>query len=348
MPTVLGIGLVQCVILVALVLQKRRKAGYDQLLIVWLLVFTLHLSLILTIQMGYPFRIVLSIAKSINLLHGPFLILYAFAIFNGKIKSIQLIHFAPFVLIVIADYLIASPGNNPWEYAMALMKTISIMAYSIYCIRWADQKILELKKTRSDSRFIEAGWIKIVAILLLLMIGLGALHILSVHIMNEQYYTLLDIGLYVLVIILLGYFGLKQGVVYTPPTTTSKAGYRHSPLSEDQKQGLQGRIESYFETETDFLQQEFSLSTLSDHLDIPKHHLSEIINQDMGITFYALVNERRVAHVIQMMKEGKADEMSLEGLGFSAGFNTKSAFFRNFKEHTGQTPSQYLKDLITS
>ena len=345
MPTVLGIGLIQCVILVLLVLQKRRMAGYDKLLIVWLLVFAIHLSLMLTIQIGYQFRIVLSVAKSINLLHGPFLILYSFAIFNGKNERIQLIHFVPFVLIVIVDYLIATPGDGLWEYVMALVKIISIASYSIYCLRWANHKILELKRTRSDSVFIEAGWIKIVAILMLLMLGLGLLHILSVHVMNERYYTLLDIGFYVLMIILLGYYGLKQGVVYVPLTNVSKAGYKHSPLSDDQKQVLQDRILTYFETETDFLQHEFSLSTLSGHLGVPKHHLSEIINQDMGISFFALVNKNRVAHVIQMMKAGKAVEMSLEGLGFSAGFNTKSAFFRNFKEHTGQTPSQYLKSL---
>lgn len=348
MPTVLGIGLIQCVILVSLVVQKRRASGYDQLLIGWLLVFAVHLFLMLAIQMGYHHSIVLSVAKSINLLHGPFLVLYAFAIFSGKIRRIQLLHFLPFLLIVVADYFIASPGNSPWEYSMALMKTISIAGYSIYCLRWADHKIQEFKKTRSDSFFIEAGWVKIVAILMLVMIGLGALHIVSVHLMDEQYYTLIDIGLYVLLIILLGYFGLKQGVVYVPPSKTNKNGYRHSPLSEDKKQGLTMQVKKYFETETGFLQPEFSLSTLSAQLDIPKHHLSEIINQDMGITFFALVNKSRIAHVTRMMKEGKAEEMSLEGLGFSAGFNTKSAFFRNFKEHTGQTPRQYLRSLNTS
>lgn len=348
MPTVLGIGLIQCLILLSLVFQKRHKSGYDQLLLAWLFVFALHLLLMLLIQLGYQPRIVLSIAKSINLLHGPFLVLYAFSVFNGKVNRTQFFHFAPFIIIVMVDYVISPVANSRWEYAMALMKIISISIYSIYCFQWSGRKIRELKKTRSDSIFVEAGWVKVVAILMLLMIGLGVLHIVSVHFMNEQYYTLLDIGLYVLLIILLGYYGLKQGVVYVPPSNTNKTGYKHSPLSEEQKKELKTCIKQYFEKETDFLQQDFSLSTLSAQLDIPKHHLSETINQDLGITFFALVNKNRVAHVIELMKEGRADEMSLEGLGFSAGFNTKSAFFRNFKEHTGQTPSQYLRAIKKS
>jgi len=39
------------------------------------------------------------------------------------------------------------------------------------------------------------------------------------------------------------------------------------------------------------------------------------------------------------------ERYSIDGLGEKAGFKSRTSFYRSFKEFTGLTPTQYLKQL---
>jgi AraC-like DNA-binding protein len=55
------------------------------------------------------------------------------------------------------------------------------------------------------------------------------------------------------------------------------------------------------------------------------------------------VNTYRVEYVIDLMKNDEMRNYTLLSIGFEAGFNSKSSFFRIFKKLTGKTPSEYMK-----
>ncbi|MEM7514706.1 MAG: AraC family transcriptional regulator [Bacteroidota bacterium] len=122
--------------------------------------------------------------------------------------------------------------------------------------------------------------------------------------------------------------------------------YRHSPLQEKEILHYQHRINDFFGRSKAYLQPDFSLASLSEAVDIPKHHLSQIINSEMNSTFYELVNAKRIEYAMLNMRE--RDNLTLEGLGYECGFNSKSAFFSNFKKKTGKTPGQYKKEISTN
>lgn len=94
-------------------------------------------------------------------------------------------------------------------------------------------------------------------------------------------------------------------------------------------------------TEKPYLEADLSLPELANKLDIPSHHLSRVINEQFGVNFFDFVNQYRVEEVKSRINNPEFENLSLLGIAFDCGFNTKSAFNRVFKKMTGFTPSEY-------
>jgi putative ABC transport system permease protein len=90
---------------------------------------------------------------------------------------------------------------------------------------------------------------------------------------------------------------------------------------------------------------ELSLSSLAEKLGIHTHELSRIINTSIKKNFYDFVNEYRVRDVILKMQDPAYDHITLLGISFEAGFNSKSTFNRIFKQMTGKSPAEYKAEL---
>ena len=83
------------------------------------------------------------------------------------------------------------------------------------------------------------------------------------------------------------------------------------------------------------------LKDLAAAAGLSTHALSRLLNEVYPHGFSRYINEKRVAEAQRLMEH--ADHLSLEGIGYEAGFNSKSSFFSTFKKITDQTPAQYKK-----
>ncbi|HLO81452.1 MAG TPA: ABC transporter permease [Chitinophagaceae bacterium] len=90
---------------------------------------------------------------------------------------------------------------------------------------------------------------------------------------------------------------------------------------------------------------ELNLNSLAEKLGWTPHELSRIINTVIKKNFHDFISEYRVAEVIEKMKDPGNDHLTLLGLAYDSGFNSKSSFNRIFKEMTGKTPAEYKSDL---
>ena len=84
---------------------------------------------------------------------------------------------------------------------------------------------------------------------------------------------------------------------------------------------------------------------VSEKINIQRHSLTEVLNMELGKNFYQFVNEYRVNAVKSMLSDGKNDLLSIEGIGYDCGFNSKSTFFAVFKSFTGITPLQFKNSI---
>ena len=117
--------------------------------------------------------------------------------------------------------------------------------------------------------------------------------------------------------------------------------YERSGLSERQAERLKGSLVAMMEREQPWRNSDLTLADLAARLGTTPHRLSEVLNTEIGQTFYDFVNGYRVRDVQRRIEAGDARQHKMLTLAMDAGFASKSTFNLAFKKHTSQTPSDY-------
>ncbi len=101
------------------------------------------------------------------------------------------------------------------------------------------------------------------------------------------------------------------------------------------------------EAEQWFLNPTLKLSDLSKEMNLPVKTLSYVINTGIGKSFYDFVNTYRVEEFQKRVKQDDYAHLSLLGVAYDCGFNSKATFNRIFKKFTGVSPSVYQREKRT-
>ncbi len=89
----------------------------------------------------------------------------------------------------------------------------------------------------------------------------------------------------------------------------------------------------------------FNLRTLAKELKKNRVYISQAINKAGNKSFADLINEYRTKEAKILLCSGNIKSITIEAIGNESGFNSKSTFFRVFKEQTGVTPSFFSKNI---
>lgn len=106
---------------------------------------------------------------------------------------------------------------------------------------------------------------------------------------------------------------------------------------------LKDKVMQYFDKSKPHLDPSLTLNDLANHLKIPTHTLSKVINEGFNKNFFDFVNTYRIEEFKARIDEPKYRNYTLLSLAFEVGFNSKTAFNRAFKKITNQTPSEYYQ-----
>lgn len=125
---------------------------------------------------------------------------------------------------------------------------------------------------------------------------------------------------------------VQDTVIETPKRNT---------LSIEQGQAYKEALEKHFHTNLSFKKNRYTISDLSQELNIPTYQLSGFINQEYGKNFNELVNEFRVDYLVGLLKKSPDYlQFTFEALGKEVGFNSRASFISAVKKRTGKTPSE--------
>ncbi|GLR16818.1 hypothetical protein GCM10007940_14330 [Portibacter lacus] len=106
------------------------------------------------------------------------------------------------------------------------------------------------------------------------------------------------------------------------------------------------KIKSKMEEEKLYLNPKLKLNDLADAVELNRNMVSRLLNEEYLHGFSNFVNEMRVNEAMKLIH--LRSDLSLEGIGYEAGFNSKSSFFSAFKKISGLTPAQFKKNMQTA
>jgi len=114
-------------------------------------------------------------------------------------------------------------------------------------------------------------------------------------------------------------------------------------LSKKEADHLTTRLINHVSERKPFLNPDLSLRTLAEQIEMHPNQLSWLLNESIGKNFNEFINHYRVEVFKSLARDPKKAHLTLIGMAFECGFNSKTVFNTYFKKETGLTPKQYLK-----
>lgn len=203
------------------------------------------------------------------------------------------------------------------------------------------------------SKKITLNWVKILiigfALLPLSTIIHGIAHVIIDKPVASENYGILQFEYlgFTVFIFLYSFFGIKQPAIFSNQKELNQSDdnntnkYERSGLKEEAAQQYLKQLINYIELEKPYLNGTLNIQDIAYKLNIPRHYLTQIINEKLGKNFYTFINEYRVEEFKKRISDKNNQHITLLGIAYDSGFNSKSSFNIVFKNITGMTPSQY-------
>jgi AraC-like DNA-binding protein len=363
---ILYIGISQSFFSGLLISTKKPFTIANRLMATWLFLICLELVFALinsTILEMYSFPFV-------AFTYGPLLLLYVRFMTNPgkKFNWLAILHFIPFmVFFTVSVILRAQPLTEDLNKFFIPDKFISLrivystcffLSVTIYNIL----TFIEIKKHQDNlknlisytSGVITLNWLKVVSISFytayFVLFILGGLNMIGNFIPFDPYFVIFGfIGLFSFVY---SFYGIKQPVIFgqelKPDAEDKKDSekYIKSGLKDVQAKNYLQKLISYVEDNKPFLDSDLSIHDLSLMTGIPRHYITQVLNEKHKRNFFTFINEYRVKEVIERFSDPKNNCFTILAIAFDAGFNSKTTFNSIFKSQTGLTPSEFREKLI--
>jgi len=344
-------------------LLRRPKHTSNYLLSIWFLISALGFvglfvpgGLAPYIKIGYlPFLF----------LNGPVFFFYVHSQIkiDFKFKWLHTLHLLPFLLVCVYRLIVVSESVKPSSFYTLGMPLKYLVIYTSICLSVViylvvvfvllvrhKNNITHYFSTKSQRLTLD--WVIVVLVIFAisnvfqyfapLLPGLQNLDGNSAAFLFNHF-NLGMLGFLLLV------FGLLQPPIYiVKPLNleerkeeSQNIKYTRSGLCKEQLNKIGQTIQHYIETQKPYLNPDYNLELMAKDLNITRQNLSQAINDEIGKNFYQLINEFRVSEFKKYLNDPKMNHITFLGLAYDAGFNSKSSFYRLFKEITGETPTEY-------
>jgi AraC-like DNA-binding protein len=115
--------------------------------------------------------------------------------------------------------------------------------------------------------------------------------------------------------------------------------YARSALDAPARARIKRKLDEAWNTQRLHLDSQLTLRLLCERLHENPHYVSQVINQDLGTSFYDLVNRQRIRDAMDGLLR-QPDRPVIE-IALEVGFNSKSTFNAAFRVHAGTTPTHF-------
>lgn len=297
------------------------------------------------------------VTSPLHFLIAPLLFLYVrTSISRKKFENRSLLHFIPFGLCFVyylplylrsgedkLAYITAALQNYPpaeWRVRSVLL-FFQALPYLIFTLLMFFNESRKAKDQSSAAGKLNLLWLRVFLIMILALSGAGIFRLLF----NFRAETMLLFPLcFSIMVYVAAYMALKHPEALAGVSEASRVKkYEKSSLPPERAVIYLNRLLQVMETEKLYRKGDLTVQKLADRLSIPPNHLSQIINERLGLSFADFVNAYRVKEVQEIMVDPAKKHYSLLAIAEEVGFKSKSAFNAVFKKHANMTPSEFRK-----
>lgn len=140
--------------------------------------------------------------------------------------------------------------------------------------------------------------------------------------------------------LLADYKNLSFEVLDTPKGEVDRDS---SKLHSSEMNAYLEALKNLMENEKPYLDSTLTLKSLSDKLQLHPNKLSWLINESKKKNFNEFINQFRIEYFKEIALNPKFKHMTLLGMAYESGFNSKTVFNAFFKKKEGITPGAWLK-----
>jgi AraC-like DNA-binding protein len=366
----LALGAAQGILLAAFLILHKINRAANRILAIFLIIAAAIIAAPEIVRSYHAiFPHLIGSTFTINFLLGPALYFYVQSLSTGAFVWHRklFLHFLPFLVCTVyllpfylqdGDYKLAFFGRVvaeglPLDFIIIWgLACIHVIAYFYATIRLIKQHSQKIIHAFSSIEKINLAWLRHLALgsacIWTIYFGAFILHVFKIEI--DPYGKLDYVFGYAMSVLVyaIGYKGLKQPEIFSGSAFASAASpeakkYERSGLTPEKAEEYVGRLVQFMEKEKPFKNAELTLAELAAGLSVSPNHLSQIINDALGQSFFDFVNAYRVKEAQKALHDPSNRNLTILAIAYEAGFNSKSTFNTAFKKHTRMTPSQFKR-----
>jgi AraC-like DNA-binding protein len=321
----------------------------------------------------------------LSLFVAPCLWLFARQITEDQTPSIRSLPAAHFIVVAIGialtlpliqtthlgpDY--ADPNHVPTKLhnlfihgtmlACIALFLVQVPYYMTECVRILARHAAHTKALFSNIEHKTLNTLRILIFVVVTKWFVGLLRALyCITLGRDTGWGLLFTGMEVGVTVWALFFVMRQSTVFSvaerklvddlfgsdaEPSAGAEARYARSSLDQPTRARIRRKLQDAMNTSHGYRDNRLTLRSLCQQIKENPHYVSQVINQDLGASFYDLVNVHRVENAKRLLV--MAPEKTVIDIALEVGFNSKSTFNAAFRHHTGSTPTAYRNSQLSA
>lgn len=143
------------------------------------------------------------------------------------------------------------------------------------------------------------------------------------------------------------YADFRQQILGDTITDINPRKYKKALIDPQELEQQVSKLEEHMRNNRPYLNPKLSLKKLAEQLELPANQLSQILNEGTQQNFSEFVNTYRLVCFKEKAVDPKLQHLTILGLAYESGFNSKTVFNTFFKKKMGITPSVYWKQRNT-
>lgn len=265
--------------------------------------------------------------------------------FRFKISHLR---FLILPVIFLTILLLIEAGYDHLRYiiiSLILFQALFYSGLSYFTIRKHQRKIQQFS---ANTEGINLNWLEYIILIILIVSILYVIYNLAYNANSLNFFINM---IFLSVIYFVAYNSMKQKEIYPVEekqleelisiSNSETEEIKRKLISDEDLLRIKTQLEKLMEAQKPYLDSELNLIKLSKELSVSTHHLSYVINSGFRKNFFQYINEYRIDYAKKLLKDNSNNKLSILGIAYESGFNSKTSFNTTFKKFTNQTPSEF-------